>query len=107
MQTGHIVLDIDRGLEENRFTSIEELVKSAQAHSSEDSSEDSSLPEGTLPNEQDLPLPGDPRASIPGPEDADGNGDVIFKMTSSGMFPLDGPAAFEEADKLSFLADAI
>ncbi|RSL42125.1 hypothetical protein CEP51_016513, partial [Fusarium floridanum] len=102
-QTDHIVPDTDRGLEENRFTTIEEIVASAQAHSSDDSS----LPEGTLPNEQGPPLPGDPRPSIPGPEDADGDGDVILETTSSGMFPLDGPAAFEEADKLSFLADAL
>ena len=102
-QTDHIVPDTDRGLEENRFTSIEEIVASAQAHPSHDSS----LPEGAQSDEQALPLPGDPRTSIPGPEDADGDGDVIVETTSSGMFPLDGPAAFEEADKLSFLADAI
>ncbi|KAJ4221418.1 hypothetical protein NW757_014467 [Fusarium falciforme] len=102
-QTDHIVLDTDRGLEENRITTIEEIVASAQTHSSDDSS----LPEGTLSNEQDLPLPGDPPTSNPGPEDAGGDGDVILETTSSGMFPLNGPAAFEEADKLSFLADAI
>ncbi|KAM4063336.1 ATP-dependent DNA helicase PIF1 [Hirsutella rhossiliensis] len=102
-QTDHIVPDTDRGLEDNRFTSIEEIVASAQAQSGHDSN----LPGGTLPNEQDLPLSGDARTSTPGPEDADGDGDIILETTSSGMFPLDGPAAFEEADKLSFLADAI
>ncbi|KJZ70297.1 hypothetical protein HIM_10304 [Hirsutella minnesotensis 3608] len=87
-QTDHIVPDTDRSLEENRFTRIEEIIASAQAQS-------------------DLPLSGDARTSTPRPEDADGDGDIILETTSSGMFPLDGPAAFEEADKLSFLADAI
>ncbi|EXU94535.1 helitron helicase-like domain protein [Metarhizium robertsii] len=32
---------------------------------------------------------------------------TIRETTSSGMFPLDGPAAFAEADKLSFFVDAM
>ncbi|KJZ68924.1 hypothetical protein HIM_11691 [Hirsutella minnesotensis 3608] len=102
-QTDHIVPDTDRGLEENRFTSIEEIIASAQAQSGHDSS----LTEGTLPNEQDPLLSGDARTSTPGPEGAGGDGDVILETTSSGIFPLDGPVAFEKADKFSFLADAI
>ncbi|KAH7149089.1 hypothetical protein B0J13DRAFT_523737 [Dactylonectria estremocensis] len=81
---------------------IEKLVASAQAHSSDDSCP----PEATLSDEQDLPLPGDPPTSNPVPEDAGADGEVIDKTASSSMFPLDGPAAFEEADKLSFPANA-
>ncbi|KAJ6436295.1 High-osmolarity-induced transcription protein 1 [Purpureocillium lavendulum] len=103
-QTDHIVPDTDRGLEENRFTSIEEIVASAQAQADHNSN----LPDdGTLPSELGPPLSDDPRTSIPGPEDAGGESEVILETTSSGMFPLDGPAAFEEADKLSFLVGAI
>ncbi|KAH7118229.1 hypothetical protein B0J13DRAFT_569911 [Dactylonectria estremocensis] len=92
-----------KGLEENRFTSIQELLTSAQARSSHDP-----CPlEGTLSIEQHHPLPGEPHISIPDREDANGDGEVVRETSSSGMFPLDGPAAFEEADKLSFLADAI
>jgi hypothetical protein len=74
-QTDHTVPDTDRGLEENRFTSIEEIVASAQGQSGHNFS----LPEGTPPNEQDLPLSGDARTSTPGPEGASGDGDIILE----------------------------
>jgi hypothetical protein len=32
---------------------------------------------------------------------------LVYEISSSGMFPLDEPATFSEADKLSFLADAM
>ncbi|KAJ2891231.1 uncharacterized protein MKZ38_000723 [Zalerion maritima] len=68
--TDHIVPDADRGLEENGFTSIEELLSlDVNRHT--------------------------------GPD-----GDTVYATSSSGMFPVDGPAVFDEADKLSFLAGA-
>jgi hypothetical protein len=93
------VPDTDRGLEENRFTSIEELAASVQAHPNDDS---------CLSTEQHHHLPYEPAASVPSldPTDRD-SGDTVYEMLSSGIFPLDRPAAFAEADKLSFLADAI
>ncbi|EXK76606.1 hypothetical protein FOQG_18659 [Fusarium oxysporum f. sp. raphani 54005] len=94
-QTDHIVPDTDRGLEENRFVSIEELLTTSARTGSGD---DPCPADGTLSIEQHHPLP---------PDDADGDGEVVYGTSSSGMFPLDGPAAFEEADKLSFLADAL
>ncbi|KAG6996878.1 ATP-dependent DNA helicase pfh1 [Fusarium oxysporum f. sp. conglutinans] len=94
-QTDHIVPDTDRGLEENRFVSIEELLTTSAQTGSGD---DPCPPDGTLSIEQHHPLP---------PDDADGDEEVVYGTSSSGMFPLDGPAAFEEADKLSFLADAL
>lgn len=102
-QTDHIAPDTDRGLEENQFMSIEKLLTSAQARSSHDPCP----PEGTLSIEQHHPLPGQPHISIPDPEDANGDGEVVHETSSFGMLPLDGPAAFKEADQLSFLADAI
>ncbi|KAJ6437906.1 ATP-dependent DNA helicase pfh1 [Purpureocillium lavendulum] len=75
-QTDHIVPDTDRGLEENRFTSIEEIVASAQAQADHNSN----LPDdGTLPSELGPPLSDDPRTSIPGPEDAGGESEVILR----------------------------
>ncbi|KAJ3455137.1 hypothetical protein MRS44_013737 [Fusarium solani] len=94
-QTDHIVPDTDRGLEANRYMSIEELLTTSAQTGSGD---DPCPPDGTLLIEQHHPLP---------PDDADGDGEVIYGTSSSGMFPLDGPAAFEEADKLCFLADAL
>jgi len=97
-QTDHIVPDTDRGWEENRFTSIEELVTSVQPRT----------PDGPcLLAEQLHRLPDEPAISDLGPEPTDRDGDdAVYETSSSGMFPLDGPAAFAEADKLSFLADA-
>jgi hypothetical protein len=103
-QTDHIVPDTDRGLRENRVTSIEEIVASAQARPSDDSWPSEGAP---LDEQDDLPLAGDLCISIPELEDADSDGEVVRETISSGMFPLDGPAAFEEADKLSFLTEAI
>jgi hypothetical protein len=94
-QTGHIVPDTDRGLEANRYVSIEELLTTSAQTGSGD---DPCPPDGTLSIEQHHPSP---------PDDADGDGEVVYGTSSSGMFPLDGPAAFEEADKLTFLADAL
>lgn len=59
-QTDHIVSDSDRGLEENGFTSIDELLTSM--------------------------------VSIHGLAPADSDVESIRETTSSGMFPLDGPA---------------
>jgi hypothetical protein len=101
------VPDTDRGLEENRFTSIEELVASIEAHPSDDP---------CLSAEQYYHSHDAPAISALGPEptghdgdsDGDGNGnDVVYETLSSGMFPLDRPAAFAEADKLSFLVGTI
>jgi len=90
-QTDHIVPDTDRGLEENRFTSIEELVTSIQAYSGDYPCLSTEQPEPALE-----------------PEPTAGNGgDTVYEMSTSGMFPLDGPAAFAEADKLSFLVGNI
>ncbi|KAM4066746.1 PIF1-like helicase [Hirsutella rhossiliensis] len=33
--------------------------------------------------------------------------DTVCETSTSGMFPLDGPAAFAESDKLSFLAEVV
>ncbi|KAI8649770.1 ATP-dependent DNA helicase [Fusarium keratoplasticum] len=96
-QTDHIVPDTDRGLEENRFVSIEELLTTS-APTGSGSGSGHCPRDGTLSIGQHHPLP---------PDDADGDGEVVYGTSSSGMFPLDGPAAFEEADKLSFLADAL
>ncbi|XP_044714517.1 uncharacterized protein HRG_11935 [Hirsutella rhossiliensis] len=79
-QTDHIVPDTDRGLEDNRFTSIEDLLTSIYPH----------------PDPTDEPY-----------QPADGNGDAVYETSSSGMFPLDGPAAFGDVDKLSFFADVM
>ncbi|KAL6406099.1 hypothetical protein AUP68_10662 [Ilyonectria robusta] len=99
-QTDHIVPDTDRGLEENRSTSIEELLNSVHGHSTDDPcpTEDTALAE------QHRSPTGGPGISSPSPEPSDGSGDAVYETSSSGMFPLDGPSAFEEADKLSFLA---
>ncbi|KAI1289115.1 hypothetical protein F5Y03DRAFT_388836 [Xylaria venustula] len=86
-QTDHIVPDTDRGLEENRFASIEKLLTSAQTSSTNDPC----FLDDTLSIEQQHLLSSN---------DTDHNGEVAYKMLASGMFSLDGPAAFEEADKL-------
>ncbi|KAK5637632.1 hypothetical protein RRF57_013347 [Xylaria bambusicola] len=52
-QTDHIVPDTDRGLEESRFASIEELLTSAQTSSTNDPCP----PDGTLSIAQQHPLP--------------------------------------------------
>lgn len=101
--TNLIVPNTDRGLEENRFTSIEELLTSLRA----DPSDDTSISVDNASIEQPHPLPEDAHMSAPGRESLDRDGDILYETSTSGMFPLDGPAAFAEADKLSFLAEAI
>lgn len=88
-QTDHIVPATDSGLPENQPTSIEELLNSAQVD----------------PGEERQP-PGELDTSVLNQDQTDANSDVVYE-TSSGMFPLDEPATFSEADKLSFLADAM
>ncbi|XP_044714623.1 VrtJ [Hirsutella rhossiliensis] len=80
-QTDHIVPDTDRGLEENSFRSIDELVNSINPTFAAESCD----LDRTLSPEQTQPS----------------------LMSASGMFPLNGPAAFAETDKLSFLADIV
>jgi len=78
-------------LKENQFTSIEELVISIQAYPSDHSCLLTEQPEPALE-----------------PEPTGGNGgDTAYEISMSGMFPLDGPAASAEADKLSFLVGNI
>ncbi|KAK7420728.1 hypothetical protein QQZ08_010263 [Neonectria magnoliae] len=101
--TDPIVPNTDRGLEENRFTSIEELLTSLQAESSDDTSPSA----GKASMEQSHSLPEDFRVSGPGSQSVDCGAGILYETSTSGMFPLDGPAAFAEADKLSFLAEAI
>ncbi len=45
--------------------------------------------------------------SVPGLESVDGSGDILYEISISGMFPLDGPAIFVKTDKLSFLVEVI
>ncbi|XP_044715951.1 ATP-dependent DNA helicase PIF1 [Hirsutella rhossiliensis] len=80
-QTDHIVPDTDRGLEENNFRSIDELVNSINPTLAAESCD----LDCTLSTEQTQPS----------------------QTSTSGMFPLDGPAAFADTDKLSFLADIV
>jgi hypothetical protein len=101
--TDPIVPNTDRGLEENGFTTIEELLASVQPDPSDDTS-----PSGdNVSMEQSRPLPEDLHISAPGPGGVDRDDHILYEMSTSGMFPLDGPAAFAEVDKLSFVAEAI
>ncbi|KAM4055420.1 PIF1 protein [Hirsutella rhossiliensis] len=79
-QTDHIVPDTDRGLEENNFRSIDELTQ---------------------------PSPGEPATLVPDSAVIGLEVDTVCETSTSGMFPLDGPAAFADTDKLSFLADIV
>ncbi|KAM4062555.1 PIF1 protein [Hirsutella rhossiliensis] len=79
-QTDHIVPDTDRGLEENSFRSIDELTR---------------------------PSPGEPATLVPDSAAIGLDVDAVCETSTSGMFPLNGPAAFAETDKLSFLADIV
>ncbi|XP_044718878.1 ATP-dependent DNA helicase PIF1 [Hirsutella rhossiliensis] len=87
-QTDHIVPDTDRGLQENSFRSIDELVNSIDPTFIAESCDLNC----TLSTEQTQPL-----LEV----------DTVCETSTSGMFPLDGPAAFAESDKLSFLADIV
>ncbi|KAL5590172.1 hypothetical protein FOBRF1_013729 [Fusarium oxysporum] len=95
-----IVVQLDRGLEDNPFTSIEELITSIHLHPADEPCHK----EVTSSTEQHHPWPAGPSGPVPDPQPADGNGDPFYETSSSGMFPLDGLTAFKEADKLSFLA---
>lgn len=101
--TDPIVPNTDRGLEENHFTSIEELLASLQP----DSSDDTSQSGDNVSIEQPSQLPDDLHMSASDLESIDRGGDIVYETSTSGMFPLDGPTAFAEVDKLSFLAEAI
>lgn len=97
--TDPIVPNTDRGLEENDATTIEDLLTSLRPDPSDDTS-----PSGdNSAREQSHLLPKD----SPAPETIDRDGNILYETSTSGMFPLDGPAAFAEADKLSFLANVI
>ncbi|KAM5344579.1 hypothetical protein ACJ41O_013114 [Fusarium nematophilum] len=102
-QTDPIVPNTDRGLEETSFTSIEELLTSMQPDPSDDTSP---FGENVL-MKQSRQLPEDLHISAPNPGSAARGDDVLCETSASGMFPLDGPAAFAEADKLSFLSEAM
>ncbi|XP_044721137.1 ATP-dependent DNA helicase PIF1 [Hirsutella rhossiliensis] len=85
-QTDHIVPDTDRGLE-NSFRSIDELI--------------------VLCPRADSTIPGEPATLVPDSAAIGLEVDAVCEMSASGMFPLNGPAAFAETDKLSFLADIV
>ncbi|XP_044715046.1 PIF1 protein [Hirsutella rhossiliensis] len=102
-QTDHIVPDTDRGLAENSFTSIDELVNSIDPTLIAESCD----LDRTLSTEQTQPSPGEPATRVAGSAAIGQEVDPVYETSSSGMFPLDGPAAFAETDKLSFLADIV
>ncbi|KAJ3550947.1 hypothetical protein NPX13_g11445 [Xylaria arbuscula] len=104
-QTDHIVPDTDRGLEENGFTSIEELIASVPTESNDDphTSDRTSMPiERSQPSAS-----AEPSVSVLGAQYTSLDSEAIYATSSSAMFPFDRPAVFDEADKLSFLSDAI
>ncbi|KAM4064102.1 Arrestin-lik [Hirsutella rhossiliensis] len=102
-QTDHIVPDTDRGLEENNFRSIDELVNSINPTLAAESCD----LDCTLSTEQTQPSPGEPATLVPDSAVIGLEVDTVCEMSTSGMFPLDGPAAFADTDKLSFLADIV
>ncbi|KAJ6436777.1 ectomycorrhiza-upregulated zf-MYND domain-containing protein [Purpureocillium lavendulum] len=105
-QTDHIVPDTDRGLAENRLTSIDELLGSMNAPPADECSHvDSAV--NAPPTEQRQPSPLVAETHVPGPTTTDGDVNTVCETSTSGMFPLDGPAAFAEADKLSFLSNVV
>ncbi|XP_044714444.1 ATP-dependent DNA helicase PIF1 [Hirsutella rhossiliensis] len=53
------------------------------------------------------PSPGEPATLVPDSAAIGLEVDAVCEMSASGMFPLNGPAAFAETDKLSFLADIV
>ncbi|KJZ67959.1 hypothetical protein HIM_12653 [Hirsutella minnesotensis 3608] len=100
-QTDHIVPDTDRGLEGNSFRSIDDLVNSIEpTFAAESCSADYAMS-----TEQSQPSPGEPATPAPDSAALSQEVDTVCETSASGMFPLDGPAAFAETDKLSFLAD--
>ncbi|KJZ70576.1 hypothetical protein HIM_10044 [Hirsutella minnesotensis 3608] len=102
-QTDHIVPDTDRGLEENSFRSIDELVNSIEPTFVAESCD----LDCTLSTEQTRTSPGDPATPVPDTAAIGQEADTVCETSASGMFPLDGPAAFADTDKLSFLADIV
>ncbi|KJZ70132.1 hypothetical protein HIM_10473 [Hirsutella minnesotensis 3608] len=102
-QTDHIVPDTDRGLEGNSFRSIDELVDSINPAFAAESCDADNTPS----NEQNQPSPGEPATPAPDSAALSQEADTVCETSTSGMFPLDGPAAFAETDKLSFLADIV
>ncbi|KAM5529293.1 hypothetical protein FOXYSP1_17137 [Fusarium oxysporum f. sp. phaseoli] len=101
--TDPIVPNVDRGLEGTGFASIKELLASMQP----DASDDASPPGDSELVEQSHQSPEDLLTSAPDPGSVDHGDDTLCETSASGMFPLDGPATFAEADKLSFLAEAL
>ncbi|KAM4062608.1 PIF1-like helicase [Hirsutella rhossiliensis] len=102
-QTDHIVPNTDRGLAENSFTSIDELVNSIDPIFIAESCD----LDCALSTEQTQPSPGEPATLVPDSAAIGQEVDPVYETSTSGMFPLDGPAAFAETDKLSFLADIV
>ena len=102
-QTDHIVPDTDRGLEENNFRSIDELVNSINPTLAAESCD----LDCTLSTEQTRPSPGEPATLVADSAVVGLEVDTVCETSTSGMFPLDGPAAFADTDKLSFLADIV
>ncbi|XP_044715944.1 PIF1 protein [Hirsutella rhossiliensis] len=102
-QTDHIVPDTDRGLEESSFRSIDDLVNSIDPPFDAESCDF----DRTLSTDQTQPFPGDPATPVPDSAAVGLEVDTVCETSTSGMFPLDGPAAFAETDKLSFLADIV
>ncbi|KAJ3516318.1 hypothetical protein NM208_g14859 [Fusarium decemcellulare] len=100
--TDHIVPDTDRGLEARGFTSIEDLLVSLNGDSI---SQPRLLEEST--GSPARRQPAEPPAHILVDAHADFAADTVYENASSAMFPIGGPAAFEDADKLSFLVDAM
>ncbi|XP_044714692.1 PIF1-like helicase domain-containing protein [Hirsutella rhossiliensis] len=102
-QTDHIVPDTDRGLEESSFRSIDDLVNSIDPPFVAECCDE----DFALSTEQTQPSPGDPATPVPDSAAVGLEVDTVCETSTSGMFPLDGPAAFAETDKLSFLADIV
>lgn len=88
--TDPIVPRTDRGLEENGFTSVEDLLASLRPDPG-----DGTAPSGENESmEQFHPLPEDFRLSVLGSETVGRSDNILYDTSTSGMFPLDGPAAF-------------
>ncbi|KAL5592685.1 hypothetical protein FOBRF1_013711 [Fusarium oxysporum] len=85
------------------FADVEELLASMQPDANDDASPpgDSELVKESHQSPEDL------LTSAPDPGSVDRGDDTVCETSASGMFPLDGPAAFAEADKLSFLTEAL
>ena len=103
--TDHIVPDTDQGLEDSGFTSIEELLASVASHSRDEPCP-SQETTGSLKQRQ-FPPDTEPSASVLGNPYIGHTSNTIYKKESSAIFPINGPAVFENANKLSFLVNAI